>query len=122
MEIRLKRIYDLPESSDGLRVLVERLWPRGLSRERACVDLWAKEVAPSPELRRWYRHDPAKWEEFSRRYRAELDVLETEVQSLCRRIRRRVVTFVFGSRESKQNSAVVLKAHLERVCGPADAG
>lgn len=122
MDIRLKRIYDLPESSDGLRVLVERLWPRGLSRDRARVDLWAKEVAPSPELRRWYRHDPAKWEEFRRRYGAELDALETEVEYLCRRIRRRVVTFVFGSRESKQNSAVVLKAHLERVCGPADGG
>ena len=71
-EIRLKRAYEKPAPDDGLRVLVERLWPRGLSKERASVDLWMKDVAPSPELRRWFNHDPAKWNEFQTRYRAEL--------------------------------------------------
>src|SRR5262245_41617557 len=70
--IRLKRAYEKPTPEDGLRILVERLWPRGLSKERAAVDLWIKDVAPSPELRRWFHHDPARWAEFQRRYRAEL--------------------------------------------------
>jgi len=72
VEIRLNRAYEKPAPNDGLRVLVERLWPRGLSKERAAVDLWMKDIAPSPELRRWFNHDPAKWDEFQRRYRAEL--------------------------------------------------
>jgi len=72
-ELRIKRVYDPAEPSDGLRVLVDRLWPRGLSRQRAALDLWAKDVAPSPELRRWWQHDPARMEEFANRYRRELE-------------------------------------------------
>jgi uncharacterized protein YeaO (DUF488 family) len=80
--IKLKRVYEKPSGDDGSRILVERLWPRGLTRERAAVDLWLKEVAPSPELRKWFGHDPAKWEQFQNRYWKELEEKEEAVQLL----------------------------------------
>lgn len=113
MAIRLKRAYDPPAGDDGTRVLVERLWPRGLSKERAALDLWLKEVAPSPELRRWYGHDPQKWPEFRRRYREELRAKETEVERLAELARRGPVTFVYAARDTERNSATVLKELLE---------
>src|SRR5512135_2355483 len=85
--IHLKRAYEEPSRSDGLRILVERLWPRGLSKERAAVDVWPKDIAPSPELRRWFGHDPAKWEEFQRHYWAELDANQGAVAELRRKTR-----------------------------------
>jgi uncharacterized protein YeaO (DUF488 family) len=112
-EIRLKRAYEKPAPADGFRVLVERLWPRGLTRERAAVDLWMKELAPSPELRRWYGHDPAKWTEFQKRYRAELAKKPDQVEELRKRAREGTVTFVYGARDEQHNSALVLKAYLE---------
>ena len=112
--IRLKRAYEEPAERDGLRILVERLWPRGLSKERAAVDVWLKEVAPSPELRKWYGHDPAKWEEFQKRYRAELEANESAVAELRRRVREEPVTFVYAARDEERNSAAVLKEFLRQ--------
>ncbi len=114
MSIRLKRAFEPAAPDDGLRVLVERLWPRGLSKERAAVDLWLKDVAPSPELRRWYGHEPAKWPEFRRRYRDELQDRDEELAELRRLVRNGPVTFVFGSRDTERNSAVVLREVVER--------
>jgi uncharacterized protein YeaO (DUF488 family) len=113
-EIRLKRAYEEPASGDGLRVLVERLWPRGLSKERAAVNLWMKDIAPSPELRRWYNHDPAKWNEFQKRYQAELQKNEELVEQLREQCRGKTVTFVYAARDEQHNSALLLKNYLER--------
>ena len=110
--IRLKRAYEQATEADGLRVLVERLWPRGVSKQRARIDHWAKEVAPATGLRRWYGHDPARWEEFQRRYRAELDTSAEAVGRLEELLRDRAATFVYGSREPEKNSAQLLRAYL----------
>ena len=114
MSISLKRIYDAPTSSDGYRVLVERLWPRGLKMQRAKIDLWAKDAAPSSELRRWFNHDPSKWSEFKRRYFAELRASAAPLMPLLDRAKKGRVTFVFASREERFNNAVALKEYLER--------
>ena len=111
--IRLKRAYEEPSGDDGTRILVERLWPRGVTKDRAAIDLWLKEVAPSPQLRKWYGHDPDKWEEFRRRYRAELDDKGEVLDDLRRRLRGGPVTFVFAARDEEHNSAVVLREYLE---------
>ncbi|HUL09231.1 MAG TPA: DUF488 domain-containing protein [Candidatus Acidoferrum sp.] len=111
-DIRLKRAYDPPAPADGRRILVERLWPRGLTRERAKIDHWCKEVAPSSELRRWFAHDPARWPEFRRRYRAELKGNAEEVARLADLCAGRRVTFVFAARDEAMNSAVVLREYL----------
>jgi uncharacterized protein YeaO (DUF488 family) len=111
--IRLKRAYEEPSADDGLRVLVERLWPRGLSKERAAIDLWVKDLAPSPELRRWYSHDVTKWKEFKKRYRAELRANKDAIAELKQEFRNAAVTFVYAARDSEHNSALVLKDYLE---------
>jgi len=113
-KIQLKRAYEEPAADDGLRVLVERLWPRGLSKERAAVDLWVKDVAPSVELRRWYHHDPARWDEFRRRYLAELRQNADAVDELRRQCRKGTVTFVYAARDEEHNSALVLRDFLKR--------
>jgi len=113
MTIRLKRAYETPSLDDGVRVLVERLWPRGLSRERAAVDLWVKDLAPSPELRRWYGHDESRWPEFRRRYLAELREHPDDLAELLRLAAAGQLTFVFGSRETEHNSAAVLREAVE---------
>ncbi len=112
-EIRLKRAYEKPAPDDGLRILVERLWPRGLSKDRAAVDIWMKDVAPSLELRRWFNHDPARWNEFQTRYRAELRQKNDEVEELRRKCRDGTVTFVYAARDEEHNGALVLKDYLE---------
>lgn len=112
MPIRLKRIYEEPTDQDGYRVLVERLWPRGVSREKGRVDDWLKEAAPSPELRKWFGHDPAKWPAFRSRYFAELDQRQDCLRALVDRARRETVTLVFASREERWNNAVALKTYL----------
>jgi uncharacterized protein YeaO (DUF488 family) len=94
--------------------LVERLWPRGLSKERAAVDLWLKEVAPSPELRKWFAHDPAKWEEFRRRYGKELETKNDQIDLLLSKRRGGTVTLVYGARDQEHNSALVLWEYLKR--------
>jgi uncharacterized protein YeaO (DUF488 family) len=109
----LKRAYEPPSPEDGFRILVERLWPRGLKKADAALDLWLKEIAPSPELRKWYAHDPAKWEEFYRRYWAELVDHPEAVKLLKEKLRQGRVTLVYGSKDEAHNSAVVLKKFLE---------
>jgi uncharacterized protein YeaO (DUF488 family) len=110
---KLKRVYDDPSSADGFRVLVERLWPRGLSKERAAVDLWLKEVAPSPELRKWFGHEPAKWEQFQKRYRKELDENEEAVRLLKQKGKHGTITLVYAARDDEHSGALALKRFLE---------
>ncbi len=112
-DIALKRVYDVPFETDGLRILVERLWPRGLSKDKASLHQWLKEIAPSPELRRWYGHRPERWAEFQARYYAELDANAEIVHALQTLCDAGPVTFVFAARDTERNSAVVLKTYLE---------
>ncbi len=114
MKIQLKRVFDPPSGSDGPRVLVERLWPRGISKEDAKIDLWAKEAAPSAELRRWFGHDPSKWEEFRRRYFDELDGRPEALEPIRELLRAGAVTFVFAARETRFNNAVALREYLKK--------
>lgn len=114
MSIRLKRVYEPPTPRDGVRVLVERLWPRGLSKDKARVDRWIKDIAPSTELRRWFGHDPAKWEAFKRRYWAELEQRPEVVEEVLKLVRQNTVTFVYAAADAERNSAVALKEFLER--------
>ena len=108
MAFQLKRAYDPPARSDGYRVLIDRLWPRGVSRKRARLDEWARELAPSPELRRWFGHDPGRFAEFQHRYTAELETHDAKLQELRGRARRRTLTLVYGARDTEHNDAVVL--------------
>jgi uncharacterized protein YeaO (DUF488 family) len=112
-EIRLKRAYDPPAPEDGLRILVERLWPRGVSKEHAALDSWNKDVAPSGELRRWFHHDPDRWKEFQKRYRAELQAKKEAVEELRRKCRNETVTLIYASRDEQHNGALALKTFLE---------
>lgn len=111
--IKLKRAYEEAGSEDGERILVERLWPRGVTKERAAIDLWLREIAPSPELRSWYGHDVAKWHEFRRRYLAELKEKEDLIKLLEEKHRARTITFVYAARDEEHNSALVLKGFVE---------
>ncbi|WP_233190216.1 MULTISPECIES: DUF488 domain-containing protein [unclassified Brevundimonas] len=108
----LKRAYEPAEPEDGQRVLVDRLWPRGVSKEKAAIDLWLKEIAPSTALRQWFNHDPALWEEFQRRYRAELDANGEVVGQLKDVIRAGKTTLVYGAKDEAHNDAVVLAEYL----------
>jgi uncharacterized protein YeaO (DUF488 family) len=112
--IRLKRVYDSPAANDGARYLVERLWPRGMTKEKAALKAWLKEVAPSPELRKWYGHDPEKWPEFQKRYREELkDEAHREALAELREAARHgPVTLVYAAHDEERNSAAVLKQVL----------
>jgi uncharacterized protein YeaO (DUF488 family) len=112
--ILLKRAYEEPSVADGRRVLVERLWPRGLNKEKAAIDLWLKEVAPSTELRRWFGHDPRKWAEFRTRYRAELEDKGDAITTRRERLKEGPVTFLFAAKDEEHNSALALKEYLER--------
>ena len=112
--IGTKRVYDAPAAGDGTRILVDRIWPRGLAKDKAAVDEWLKDVAPSTALRRWFGHDPAKWQEFRRRYAAELAEQPDAVAHLRALARRGTVTLVYGARDTAHNNAVALKAYLER--------
>jgi uncharacterized protein YeaO (DUF488 family) len=114
MNIKIKRVYDPPDEDDGTRILVDRLWPRGLTKERACVDLWLKEIAPSTELRKWFAHDPAKWKRFRGRYQTELRHNDDLVKLLERKAREGPITLVYAARDEKHNEALVLKQFLER--------
>ena len=112
MPVRTKRVYEPPAKNDGYRVLVDRVWPRGLSRERAALDEWARELAPSAELRKWFGHKPERFDEFRRRYREELRAHQDELDAL--RKRKGAVTLLFGARDSEHNNAVVLAAVLRK--------
>jgi uncharacterized protein YeaO (DUF488 family) len=110
--VQVKRIYEPAARSDGFRVFVDRLWPRGISKERAALDLWMKEIAPSTELRRWFGHDPKRWRQFKARYHAELLEHAPELALLRSRARKGPVTLLFGARDGEHNEAVVLKEIL----------
>ncbi|HHT9123298.1 MAG TPA: DUF488 domain-containing protein [Candidatus Wunengus sp. YC63] len=112
--IKIKRVYEKPSKEDGLRVLVERLWPRGLTKERASVDLRLKDVAPGTELRKWFSHDPAKWEQFCKRYRVELEQNKDAVNLLKQKSKEGTITLVYAARDEKHNSAIALKEILEQ--------
>lgn len=112
--IKIKRIYEKPDITDGQRILVERLWPRGIKKENAKITRWIKEIAPSTELRRWYKHDVSKWEEFREKYIDELKIKKEEIKELKEMSSKNTVTFVYSAHDEKHNSAVVLKEYLER--------
>ncbi len=111
--IKLKRAYEKPSRDDGLRILVERLWPRGLTKERAAIGLWLKDVAPSTGLRKWFGHDPARWEQFRKRYYAELEKNDA-LKALKQKIKEGPVTFIYAAKDEEHNGALVLKEFLER--------
>jgi len=111
--IRLKRVYEKPSRMDGSRILVDRLWPRGLTKERAAVTLWLKDVAPSTELRKWFGHDPARWKQFQVRYRKELREKKDALWLLKRKSNAHTVTLVYAARDEQHNEALVLKRVLE---------
>lgn len=113
MRIKLKRVYEKPEESDGVRILVERLWPRGLSKNDAAVDLWLKDLAPSTELRKWFGHDPSKWNEFKKRYFAELENSRESVNELIGIMGKGDVTLVYASKDEEHNNSVALKEYVE---------
>lgn len=111
--IRLKRVYEPPSRADGARILVDRLWPRGLTKERAAVTLWLKDVAPSTELRKWFGHAPARWKQFQARYRKELREKKAALELLKRKNNAHTVTLVYAARDEQHNEALVLKRVLE---------
>ncbi len=111
-KLRLRRAYELPDKEDGCRILVDRLWPRGLSRAEAKIDLWLKDIAPSTELRKWYGHELKKWPEFREKYFAELNDKQSIIEELLGKINGNKVTLIYSSQGS-QNNAVVLKDYLE---------
>ena len=111
--IKVKRIYDGADNGDGIRILVDRVWPRGMTREAAAIDRWMKEIAPSSELRKWFGHDPAKWDVFRARYARELDGQAESVRLLKEMSRKGTVTLLFGAKDTVHNNAVALKEYLE---------
>jgi uncharacterized protein YeaO (DUF488 family) len=114
VDVRRKRAYEPAAPADGHRVLIDRIWPRGVSRERARLDEWARELAPSTELRQWFGHDPDRFSEFRRRYEHELAAQEEKLRDLRRRARRGTLTLVYGARDTEHNDAVVLAELLQR--------
>jgi uncharacterized protein YeaO (DUF488 family) len=112
--IKLKRVYEKPAKDDGERILVERLWPRGVTKAQAKLDLWLKEVAPSTELRKWYGHDPDKWTEFRQRYRKELEQNTDLIKLLKRKARGGAITLIYAARDEMHNGAMVLKQFLQK--------
>jgi uncharacterized protein YeaO (DUF488 family) len=113
MTIKLKRVYEAPAKDDGTRILLDRLWPRGLTKEKAHVDLWLKEVAPSTDLRKWFAHDPAKWPEFKTRYRAELKQNSKPVALLKAAIAKGPAILLYGAKDQEHNEAIVLHELLK---------
>ncbi len=113
MAVQVKRAYEKPAKSDGFRVLIDRLWPRGVRKEDLKLDQWLKELGPSTELRKWFGHDPEKWEEFRKRYFRELDSHPEEIRQLRAKMRQGPLTLVFGSKEQRFNDATALKEYLE---------
>ena len=111
--IQIRRVYEAPDPADGRRILVDRIWPRGLSKEKAQIDYWAREIAPTTELRRWYGHDPDKWSEFKKRYFAELNGNVEKVRELLAYLEKEPGTFVYGSKEQALNNAFALREYVE---------
>ena len=112
--IKLKRAYEKPAKDDGERILVERLWPRGVTKAKAKLDLWLKDVAPSTELRKWFGHDPDRWIEFRQRYRKELKQKADQIKLLRRKAREGTITLIYAARDEVHNGALVLKQFLQK--------
>ena len=106
---RIKRVYELPDKHDGRRILVDRLWPRGLTKEKACIDLWLKDIAPSTKLRKWFDHNPGRWEKFKERYLDELKGNSEQIQLLKQELDTGIVTLVYGAKDEEHNQAVVIQ-------------
>jgi uncharacterized protein YeaO (DUF488 family) len=117
MAIRIKRVYDAAKPDDGVRFLVERLWPRGMKKTDLVMDDWLKEVAPSTELRKWFGHDPARWTEFRRRYLAELSQRPEALEAIVAAARRGNVTLLYSARDEEHNAALALQGYLKRKVG-----
>ena len=113
MKVEIKRVYENPGRADGTRILVDRLWPRGLSKEKAKVDLWLKDIAPSTELRKWFSHDPSKWTEFQARYRQELKSEADLLDVLKKEAAKGLITLLYGAKDQVHNEAVVLQSLLQ---------
>jgi uncharacterized protein YeaO (DUF488 family) len=113
MAVRIKRAYERPEPGDGFRVLVDRLWPRGVAKDDARIDLWLKEIAPSTELRQWFNHDPARWAEFQQRYLGEIERHQEAIERLGAAAHNQTLTLVYGAKDEEHNNAVVLKRLIE---------
>ncbi len=111
-ELKTKRVYEPVSEDDGFRVFVERLWPRGISKEKAAIDLWLKDIAPSTELRKWFNHDPGKWSDFKKRYRSEIEGRPQLLDELGERLRKGNVTLLYASREMEYNAASALSGFL----------
>ena len=109
MKLQLKRAYEKPSKEDGLRILVDRLWPRGLTKDKAAIDVWLKEIAPSTALRKWFDHDPEKWNEFKKRYKAELKDNKEQVAILKTHLKSGPVTLIYAAKDETHNDAIVLK-------------
>jgi uncharacterized protein YeaO (DUF488 family) len=114
VKIKIKRVYEEANKEDGKRILVDRLWPRGLPKAKAKVDAWLKDVSPSTELRKWFGHEPSRWEEFKRRYRTELEKNNKQLADLKQLTKTTAVTLVYSAKDEQHNGAVVLKEFLER--------
>lgn len=114
MTLSMKRAYEAPAAADGKRILIDRLWPRGLSKEKARIDLWMKEIAPSTELRKWFGHDPEKWKEFQKRYKKELAANAELVNSIRKMAKAETVTLVYSAKDEAHNDAVVLLKYLQQ--------
>jgi uncharacterized protein YeaO (DUF488 family) len=112
--MKIKRVYESPAKDDGTRILIDRLWPRGLTKEKAAIDLWLKDIAPSTELRKWFGHDPKKWNAFQKRYRQELEENKETVALLKSQLKKGPVSLVYGAKDELHNDAVVLKEWLQQ--------
>jgi uncharacterized protein YeaO (DUF488 family) len=112
--LKIKRVYEEPAKEDGFRVLVDRLWPRGLTKEKAKAELWLKDIAPSDALRKWYQHDPKKWLDFKRRYFSELKDKKESLELIASKAKKGTVTLLFGSKEERINNAQALKEYLQK--------
>src|SRR5215472_7692295 len=115
MGVKVKRVYDKPGKSDGHRLLVDRIWPRGLKKSEARINEWPREIAPSTGLRKWFKHDPGKWEQFKKRYAGELEEHRAEVVKLVREAKKRSVTLLFAAKDTKHNNARALKQYVEKL-------
>jgi uncharacterized protein YeaO (DUF488 family) len=114
MKIKVKRVYEAPAKDDGIRILVDRLWPRGLTKEKASVDIWLKEIAPSTELRKWFGHEPAKWNDFRKKYHSELKENKEPISLLKDEMKKGKVTLLFGAKDEEHNEAVVLLNYITK--------
>ena len=114
MMIRIKRVYEAVQEGDGVRILVDRLWPRGISKEKAAIDKWMKEIAPSNKLRKWFNHDPKKWQQFKEKYQKELESKTDLIEELRTPSKKGTLTFLYAAKDELHNQALVLKEFLER--------